>query len=710
MTINNSGQPDYVRLLTSGQVSWTGSSGGAVSQPIKYSFDKTKLTAGGTGTDTMDSTQKAAVVAALQAWVDVAGVQFAEDDSSPDIVLVIKSLPSERGETMFYSSGSQLTHADIFIDEADFTQGYNAGQDGFHTILHEIGHALGGSHPGGYTAAAGSNPLYNHDGTSMSYNFGPIVQGTPYASTPMAYDIAFMQFLYGVNATGNSTTPHYINGAYSTIATLWDNDGGDSIEVSGSGYNATIDLREGPGYHSQVNTNVFFIAYGANIDKAVGGGSADTIIGNGHGNSLSGGAGNDTITPGAGNDTVTTGSNNDTVVFEFNPTDTDTVTDFSLGSDKLDLTALGVFASTLQADATESGGTTTLHINGMDIVVTGVTKTNLFNPSNDAFTGLIGGTAGNNLVGSASGEYLSSSNADIYSHYATANNDTITGNAGNDYLYGVAGNDTYIWTWGDGNDGIADNESETNVLRLSGVDASEVYLTAINPYPWYFIARMSSNGGTTVNGQVTVYNQNTGTAATEIRYIQMDDATWDTHTGMHWRAIDTASGEQIEASPWYDANDTMDASASDHDTLKGYGGDDLFNGGGGNNRFYGGNGNDTLYGGTGYDALDGENGNDSLNGGADVDSIYGSDGNDTLDGGAGFDGLVGGNGNDTFIVVAGEGNTNIQDYSGNNVLEIGGAAYTYANNGNDRTLTITSTGEIIWLDDYNLHSSSWTII
>lgn len=85
---------------------------------------------------------------------------------------------------------------------------------------------------------------------------------------------------------------------------------------------------------------------------------ADTIIGNGGKDSILAGAGNDVIRGGLGRDTLTGGSGADVFVFDTSPfarTNTDAVTDFATGTDKLHFSlavfaASGLSAGTLQSN------------------------------------------------------------------------------------------------------------------------------------------------------------------------------------------------------------------------------------------------------------------------------------------------------------------------------------------------------------------------
>lgn len=80
-----------------------------------------------------------------------------------------------------------------------------------------------------------------------------------------------------------------------------------------------------------------FIKGGAGRDDLNGDKGNDELIGNGKRDEINGGAGNDTIVGGFGNDIITTGAGKDVVVYNRILDGVDRITDFSVGSDRLDL-------------------------------------------------------------------------------------------------------------------------------------------------------------------------------------------------------------------------------------------------------------------------------------------------------------------------------------------------------------------------------------
>jgi Ca2+-binding RTX toxin-like protein len=200
-------------------------------------------------------------------------------------------------------------------------------------MIHELGHALGLAHPhdnGGTSSTYTDLGIGNLDTglyTAMSYNdIGE--WWNPYSSyssadgwgtygqiaTPMAFDIAALQHIYGANTTYNTGDDHYslLTDRYEAI---WDAGGIDTITAAGFTGNVTIDLNEGTYLSSQSGSyGGYTIAYGANIERAIGGAGNDTLIGNALVNVLDGGPGADTMTGGGDSDIFLVDSAGDQVI------------------------------------------------------------------------------------------------------------------------------------------------------------------------------------------------------------------------------------------------------------------------------------------------------------------------------------------------------------------------------------------------------------
>ena len=159
---------------------------------------------------------------------------------------------------------------------------------------------MGLKHPGNYDAGGGGTPgpyldqaVDNGQYTTMSYSDFPYSGYDPVDF--QLYDIAALQYLYGANsshATGNDI--YNFSAMTPLVDTVWDAGGYDTFSAAGATYGVIIDLNEG-GFSSFGITNNIGIAYGTQIEAAVGGSGNDTLIGNALNNSFTGGAGADTI-------------------------------------------------------------------------------------------------------------------------------------------------------------------------------------------------------------------------------------------------------------------------------------------------------------------------------------------------------------------------------------------------------------------------------
>jgi Ca2+-binding RTX toxin-like protein len=137
-----------------------------------------------------------------------------------------------------------------------------------------------------------------------------------YQSTPMAFDVAALQAIYGVNTSFRTGSDTYYLPTSNTSGTgwscIWDAGGTDTISNEGSSIDSTIELYaasltgENAGGFVSKNAGIiggFTIANGVVIENAIGGEGNDSITGNDANNQLQGGNGNDIMYGGGGNDT-----------------------------------------------------------------------------------------------------------------------------------------------------------------------------------------------------------------------------------------------------------------------------------------------------------------------------------------------------------------------------------------------------------------------
>jgi Ca2+-binding RTX toxin-like protein len=224
------------------------------------------------------------------------------------------------------------------------------------------------------------------DWSTGYYSYGP--------QTPMVHDILAVQTVYGADFTTragdtvygfNSTAGNIVYDFSKNqlpVLTIWDGAGNDTLDLSGYTTNSIIDINQGAfssaghglyeyralyglGNATQAQIDAIMarngygdggrpedniaIAYGAEIENAIGGSGNDQITGNELVNKLIGNAGNDKIWSGDGSDRITLGAGADTFFVEVNTNKVNTkigtlsfdvVTDFDGTTDKIDLGAL----------------------------------------------------------------------------------------------------------------------------------------------------------------------------------------------------------------------------------------------------------------------------------------------------------------------------------------------------------------------------------
>ena len=298
--------------------------------------------------------QQQQAMAALQTWANVANLNFSVTNVSAGATLHLVTATSNSFLGEMIPPGGTDQGVGIFATNGSGWAtgpggGLEPGGQGWATLIHEFGHALGLAHPhdnGGtssvmqrVTASFSSYGLYDlNQGvfTTMSYNRGwatgpngVIVSNQFIQATPMALDVALVQQKYGANTTYHSGNDTYQLPVSNSITTdylcIWDTGGTDTIAYGGSA-SCTIDLHAatidytatGGGLVSLVSGvyGGFTIAKGAVVENATGGLGADTLIGNSVDNVLDGGDGNDTFKlQDGGNDTALGGAGDDTFYF-----------------------------------------------------------------------------------------------------------------------------------------------------------------------------------------------------------------------------------------------------------------------------------------------------------------------------------------------------------------------------------------------------------
>ncbi|MGQ9371841.1 M10 family metallopeptidase C-terminal domain-containing protein [Azospirillum sp. A39] len=260
------------------------------------------------GFERMPEPLQEAVRDALDLWAEVANLTFTEVETGGQINFALNDQGNGSAGYAYLPfdgvPGSMYLNKTwpVMFDQAPGTYGNDA-------TIHEIGHLLGLRHPGDYngTESGGQGPGPFLPSATDNQGYAIMAYAPPESGllphTPMVYDIAAVQYLYGANTTTRTGDDVYVFTDTPALRAIWDAGGVDTLDASSLTGAVRIDLEAGA-YSDIADENTLGIAYGVTIENALGGAAGDRLSGNAADNLLFGNAGADSLSGGDGDDVL----------------------------------------------------------------------------------------------------------------------------------------------------------------------------------------------------------------------------------------------------------------------------------------------------------------------------------------------------------------------------------------------------------------------
>ena len=431
------------------------------------------------GYASFSAAQQGAAREALLKISSYAGITFTEvADQSGQIRFATSQQNGTAGFTAGDIEGEAFVRTEVVLaNNVSSNADLAIGTRGWYVLLHEIEHALGLKHPGNYNGTSGAedSPFLPASQDAIQFTI-ETYNDTDLSSTtrsPMVFDVAALQYLYGANAATGAGNSNYALDAGMTY-TVWDVSGSDTLDASTWTSSVTLDLNPGTvSYEGLIGVDTapvprVGIAFDCWIETAIGGSGNDGISGNPTANALQGGAGNDWLDGMSGNDVLTGGLGNDTLLGG----DGNDLLDGGRGADRMEggtgndlylvdhrldqvtelaesgIDSVSARASHALADNVENlylTGSVTLRSGGFFSRKTATIDLNSDGTGNASDNLLRGNRGHNELSGMGGNDTL----------LGGAGADVLQGGAGADRLVGGAGADVFAFAAGDGGASLA---------------------------------------------------------------------------------------------------------------------------------------------------------------------------------------------------------------------------------------------------------------